>query len=289
LANEFVGPERRIFIREADRKYLESYLRGETSAAMRDRLISEGFPQDLLKRIDATNPGRVNTLEYMTPRFYGLADGELIKVGEYTLQTIPAPGHTPGNSMFLMEAQRIMFTGDHVLFDITPNITAWAGVEDALGDYLDSLRRTQDYPVELALPGHREPGRYLERIRQLLEHHKRRLAQCIAIVTEMPGLTAYGIASRMTWKIRADSWETFPPVQKRYAVGECLSHLDHLRKRKLITREMCRTPHGMFESETAPAPKGDADDACRGAGLYRYFADSGMGTVNSIRLKPGNS
>lgn len=29
-------------------------------------------------------------------------------------------------------------------------------------------------------------------------------------------------------KIRAKSWADFPEVQKWFAVGECMSHLDHL-------------------------------------------------------------
>ena len=40
----------------------------------------------------------------------------------------------------------------------------------------------------------------------------------------------------MTWKIRSRDWESFPPVQKWFAVGECLSHLDHLVFRGDIRR-----------------------------------------------------
>ena len=36
------------------------------------------------------------------------------------------------------------------------------------------------------------------------------------------------IASSMKWRIRADSWDTFPVGQKWFALGECLAHLDHL-------------------------------------------------------------
>ena len=32
-----------------------------------------------------------------------------------------------------------MFLGDHVLFDITPNITTWPDFEDPLGTYVHSL------------------------------------------------------------------------------------------------------------------------------------------------------
>jgi glyoxylase-like metal-dependent hydrolase (beta-lactamase superfamily II) len=165
LVNEFVGPERRIFISEGERQYLEKYLTGETSKALRDRLISEGFPKKLLKEATFS---KIKSLERLTPQFYGLSGGEILRVGAYNLCTVIVPGHTPSNSMFWIEEQRILFTGDHVLFDITPNITAWTGVEDALGNYLDSLRNALNYPAVLALPGHRKSGGYQERVRHLL-------------------------------------------------------------------------------------------------------------------------
>jgi glyoxylase-like metal-dependent hydrolase (beta-lactamase superfamily II) len=270
LANEFVGPERRIFISEGEKQYLGRILAGETSKPIHDRLASEGFPENLLKHIEATNLGRIKSLDRLTPQFRGLLDGEILRVGAYSLQTVVVPGHTPSNAMFWIEEQRILFTGDHVLFDITPNITTWTGVEDALGDYLDSLCKTLNYPADLALPGHRKPGNYQERVRRLLEHHEHRLAQSLSIVAETPGLTAYEIASRMTWEIRADSWETFPAIQKWFAVGECLSHLDYLRKRKRIVREMGLVSDGASGSETEAAFRRNASASQRG-GVYRYF------------------
>jgi hypothetical protein len=45
----------------------------------------------------------------------------------------------------------------------------------------------------------------------------------------------------MTWKISAKSWAEFPPGQKWFAIGEALSHLNYLRLRGKIRREMGRT------------------------------------------------
>ena len=129
-----------------------------------------------------------------------------------------------------------MFTGDHVLFGISPNITFSVGVEDSLGNYMDSLRKVRNYPVELALPGHRQTGNYAERIDKLLEHHEKRLREAVDVVTYHPGSTAYQIAGEMQWRIRAKNWREFPAVQKWYAVSECLAHLDHLRKYGAVER-----------------------------------------------------
>ena len=41
----------------------------------------------------------------------------------------------------------------------------------------------------------------------------------------------------MTWNIRSRSWDDFPLAQKWFAVGECIAHLDHLRRQGRLQRE----------------------------------------------------
>ena len=116
-----------------------------------------------------------------------------------------------------------------MLFDITPNITSWVGFSDALGAYLNSLKKIESCEAEVLLPGHRGvTGSLNTRIGQLKEHHQHRLAETLSFVEDRPGQTAYEIAGRMTWHIRCRSWEDFPEAQRTYAVGEALAHLDHL-------------------------------------------------------------
>lgn len=236
MADLFVGPGRQIYMSEVEITYKDLTLNGEYLKTQNERLVSEGFPRELQQHASGSDPGRTMAMPAKKDPFCGLKDGAVIEAGAYRLQMISVPGHTPGNSMFWMERQGIMFSGDHILFDITPNITSWAGVEDSLGHYLDSLKKVRRYPVRQTLPGHRKTGDYHARIDALLRHHDARLSETLKIVTETPGLSAYDIAGRMTWQIRARSWAEFPPVQKLFAVRECLSHLDYLRVRGKIRR-----------------------------------------------------
>ena len=71
----------------------------------------------------------------------------------------------------------------------------------------------------------------------LLEHHARRLDELTAILRARPGSTAYEAAAHMTWNIRSRSWDDFPLAQKWFAVGECIAHLDHLRRQGRLQRE----------------------------------------------------
>lgn len=237
LSRHFAGSRRHIYLSKTDLSVLESNLSGADFRARDIRYRHEGFPPDMLEKSQEGNP----TIQYMVTgideRFTGLDPGTKFRTGGYQLELLAMPGHSPGNLMFWCEAEQIMFTGDHILFDISPNITAWTHVEDSLGDYLDSLHAAKRYPVKTALPAHRKSGDYHQRIDALLEHHEKRLAETLAIVRAEPGLTAYEIAGRMQWKIRSRNWAEFPLVQKWFAVGECMAHLDYLRIRKKIVRD----------------------------------------------------
>ena len=238
MADLFAGPGRRIYMGRTDLARISGLLPVEEWLKMYTRFPLEGFSADLLREVFGSNPARTEAMPQRDPRLTPLDDGDVLTVGPYRLETLLVPGHTPGNCMFYLRSQRIMFTGDHILFDITPNITSWPGVPDSLGDYLASLRRVRDLPVDLALPGHRKTGGYRMRIDQLLAHHERRLAEALSIIRSEPGLCAYDIAGRMKWKIRAADWDSFPVVQKWFATGECFSHLDyHLARGAILCEE----------------------------------------------------
>ncbi len=246
LAPEAAG-ERTIYVSGVDRPSLDDLAARTAMRREGDvRFRAEGFPADLLDSLEGRNPARA-----MAPpvggRYESLADGDVLEAGGYRLECLLMPGHTPGQMCFWLADQGVLFTGDHVLFDITPNITAWVGRPDSLGDYLDSLEKIRAYDPRLCLPGHRKGGDLRTRVAELLDHHRRRLDEALAVVRAHPGGTAYELAGHMTWRIRASSWADFPVAQKWFAVGECMSHLDYLRLRGAVRRE--------------------ADGA-----LYRYFA-----------------
>ena len=201
------------------------------------RFLREGFPPEELKATRGTNPARNLGPQLDLPNYRMVEDGEVLTVGEYTLQVIAAPGHTPGQLCLWLEEAGILFTADHVLFDITPNITMWPHMPNALGRYLESLEKVRALPVRLALPGHRHTADLGERIQALFTHHRNRVGETLAILQREPGLTAYETASRMHWDIKAASWAEFPLNQKWFATGEALAHLEYLMEEGQVTRE----------------------------------------------------
>lgn len=201
-----------------------------------DHMQKLGFPEALLNDEETFSTSRAMASDVAFTGYTPLQNGDTFACGNYVLQAVSTPGHMPDHMCFYMDDQRILFTGDCVLFDITPNITAWWEMEDALGTYMDSLRRLDKLQVDLALPGHRTPGDFHGRIAELLLHHQHRLEEAYHVVRENPGATVYELSSRMSWKMRDNNWEAFPPYQKWFAVGEGHSHLQHLEKLGRIKR-----------------------------------------------------
>lgn len=229
LSDVFAGSDKRIYVSAIDRESLEKEdVRARFREGQDQRCREEGFPEEEMDALIFRNPARVSATPTGNQGYASLEDGDVLEIGGYRLKAVLTPGHTPGHMCFYLEDQGAMILGDHVLFDISPNITFWSTMNDALGTYLESLRRISAYDVSLPLPGHREPGDFRERIEKLLAHHERRLDQVRGIIAREPGLNGYEIASRMTWKIRCNSWEDFPVAQKWFAVGECLAHVDRL-------------------------------------------------------------
>ena len=236
LAADIVGEGRHIYISATDYKLLATNDVEEKLivVTLAERFRTAGMPDFIIDSMTEINPAiayspKTNAIQYTI-----VQDGETIRAGGYALRCIHTPGHTPGHMCLWDETNGTMFTGDHVLFDITPNITAWTFVDDSLDDYLKSLRAVIKYPVKTALPGHRKPGVFHKRIDGLLNHHQTRLDEVERLIREAPGSTAYDISGKMRWKIRASNWGDFPPTQKIFAVGECMSHLDYLLRRGKI-------------------------------------------------------
>ncbi len=202
------------------------------------RALCEGMPVDVMEEVFDNNPAVIYAARPFSTEW--LYDGDILSYGGYELECILTPGHTPGHICLYEKKTKTMFLGDHVLFDITPNIVNWEGVEDSLSDYFASLRKIMNYEVITALPSHRTTGNLTmkERIEQIIEHHKHRLDETEDIIRNVPNLSAYEIAGRMKWRIRAKNWEEFPPGQKWFAMGEALSHLDYLLNQGRIVRNV---------------------------------------------------
>lgn len=232
LAGLFAEAGSRVYLSRADGLLAAGAAEGG-AAFGKTYFRRAGMGEEELAAIAATHPGyRYAAREKID--FCGIGPEFAFEGEDRAFRAVMTPGHTPGHAC-LLSNDGIFLCGDHVLFDITPNIVEWDMLEDSLGAYLDSLEATLALPVKQAWPGHREPGNLPERVRELLDHHAHRLEEALGIVRDTPDLTACGVAGRLTWNIRARCWEELPPAQRWFAVGEALAHLKHLTVQGKIT------------------------------------------------------
>ena len=236
LAAELATQSSKIYISRADGELLTLSLTQGLGRVEEYR--SYGFSEKELENF-WENPSMKYRQESPFSFTY-VADGDVLTYGGRRLEVIFPPGHTPGHVCLYDRANKVMFLGDHVLFNITPNITTWPFFEDPLGHYVHSLMDISIYDVRLPLPAHRGVnGTMAERIGTIIEHHGARIREMLDILTERPGLTPYDLSGMMTWRVhgKTNSWADFPLNQKWFAVGETAAHLDYLLKRGRVRRE----------------------------------------------------
>ena len=236
LAAELATQSSKIYISRADGELLTLSLTQGLGRVEEYR--SYGFSEKELENF-WENPSMKYRQESPFSFTY-VADGDVLTYGGRRLEVIFTPGHTPGHVCLYDRANKVMFLGDHVLFNITPNITTWPFFEDPLGHYVHSLMDISIYDVRLPLPAHRGVnGTMAERIGTIIEHHGARIREMLDILTERPGLTPYDLSGMMTWRVhgKTNSWADFPLNQKWFAVGETAAHLDYLLKRGRVRRE----------------------------------------------------
>jgi len=161
-----------------------------------------------------------------------LNDGDVISAGDFNLQVIWTPGHSPGHVCFYEPERKILFAGDHVLSVITPNISLQPlARNNPLADFVNSLNKVKLLDISLALPAHEQliedlPGR----INEIIRHHEVRNQEILAAVKEEP-LTAFNISGHITWmpEFGGVHFDNLAVNDRRMAIMETLAHLEAMR------------------------------------------------------------
>ncbi len=224
-----------IYCSEADGKRINlAHIPGEWPKNLA-YVGSYGFPvqeyRDGLLQHPSQRYGPERAHDFRTVR-----EGDVLMAGEYSFVVVETPGHTPGHICLYEPDKKILVSGDHILEDITPNITMfYKGLVDPLGQYLQSLDKVDRMEIDLALPGHREVIKDVhKRIDELKRHYANRLQEVLTVLGD-GSMNAYQIAGGITWDLSCP-WDKFPLQQLWFATGEIISHLEHLRQQNKVRR-----------------------------------------------------
>lgn len=182
------------------------------------------------------HPAYINRAKKATACTF-LKEGDEISYGGYAFTVLDLRGHTMGQLGLYEKEHGFLFSGDHVLNKITPNINAWDFETDYLGNFIKNLKKVKALKINKLFSAHRAllDAPY-GRIDELLLHHENRLNNIREYLRKKPS-SAYECSSLLKWDFMGGYFPDFPDTQKWFASSEMLAHLQHL----LFTGEADRT------------------------------------------------
>jgi glyoxylase-like metal-dependent hydrolase (beta-lactamase superfamily II) len=152
-----------------------------------------------------------------------IIEGDETAVGGQRWRAIVGHGHAPEHLSLHSSSLNTVIAGDMLLSTISTNVSVWSidPEGDPLRLFLDSIARYRDLPEDvLVLPSHGKPFRGAhERVKQLEEHHRDRLAELLqALQNPRSAAELLGVLFRRP----LDAHQTF------FAMGEAIAHLHYL-------------------------------------------------------------
>jgi glyoxylase-like metal-dependent hydrolase (beta-lactamase superfamily II) len=155
------------------------------------------------------------------------ADGERLSIGGQRLIAIHTPGHASNCVCYLLEGERLLLTGDHVLEGVTPVILAPDGDMSA---YLSSVDKLESYDFERIAPGHGgviQDGK--KALAALRAHRMRREQKVLRALRAMGTATLDGLTPAVYDDVAVD--------RHNWARLTLEAHLIKLARDRLVTED----------------------------------------------------
>lgn len=218
----------RIVMHEKEARYLNEMIDAGKPAWFEPLHILGGTSPDQIAHIDQEFLAMRRKLKRIEPDI-PLAGGEVLPTAYGALEVIWTPGHSPGHVCLYARERKLLFAGDTILKDITPNI-AWLPGHDTLGEYLASLRMLSAYEIDQVLPSHGMPfAGHREWVVETTAHHEER---CELI---LKGAGAFKTAHELIPSVWSREFSHF---HYHFAIGEVLAHLVYLEATGRVERRM---------------------------------------------------
>lgn len=216
-----------------DARTLDDYP-DELAAVERDRqwAVRVGVPDQKLAETVMSAEAVVYTRDLARPTLL-LEHGDLLPLDGRTLRVVFTPGHTPGHICIVDEDSQLIFTGDHILPRITPNVGMTSYPDhDSLGEYYASLELMPEWDAFEVCPAHEYRFRGLsERAQALRGHHEDRSQEITDTLAADGELTVWQIAERISW---ARGWSSLDGLNLRAALFETAAHVTYLTRTGVI-------------------------------------------------------
>lgn len=220
---ELSGAE--VFLHEQE---IEKLILQNPAASERAGLLRQaGIPGDVVEQLAQWN--KENRSRFMTKldmnTVIPLKGRETFGFESGKLEVIFTPGHSPGHICLYDPERKFLFSGDHILANISPNpllelAPGGQGRSKSLLQYLDSLRKVTQKPLEMVYPGHGSPFSDYPEALDRFYHYFRQREEAVFQLVGQQGKTAYEVA-----------YELYPDMQGVdifLGVSKAMGHLDLL-------------------------------------------------------------
>jgi len=204
---------------------------------VRRYILVNGVPNDEVEVLSNSQRALSQVVKPADPAVQ-LDGAEDVAMGRHTMHIEWTPGHSPGHICLFEKKAGLLFAGDHILPELSPNIGLHPqSTPDPLHDYLEGLRRMAALEPERVLPAHGRPfATVAARVEALTRHHRRRLDQILEILDR---------EEKTGWQVALELWGPRENLyEKRLALQEGLAHLQALavdgRAAKSVTPESVR-------------------------------------------------
>ena len=200
-------------------------------------VVGHGFPADMIPGIRHAYKAIGNPSQWIRDA-RAVEDGARIDLGVFRISCIHTPGHTRGHMCLYEPRNRLLFSGDHILGDISPIIMCFSDEVNPLEQYLNSLKKTRSLDIKLVCPGHRGIiDDHRKAIDTIYSHHQKRLREVLGLLSHTPE-SAYNIAARMRWAVPDGDWHRLDDLQKWFATSEAVAHIRFLEDAGEVRRHI---------------------------------------------------
>jgi len=198
---------------------------------LKSMMLRNGVPEGLVNEAIRYIESAQSMGEPLEEAFF-LEDGDPIPFKSMNWKTIHCPGHAPGLICFHWPEKKILFTGDHILKEITPNpVINVQGNKPpfrypSLKEYLTSLEKIEELDLSLLLPAHGEEvhdGRGL--IQKIFTHHKERMDHVLFSLSKK---------EKTPFEIAMDLFPGVPPFEVFLGISEAVGHLEILKEKGIV-------------------------------------------------------
>jgi glyoxylase-like metal-dependent hydrolase (beta-lactamase superfamily II) len=226
---QITGAEVRIS--EVERNAALNASQKEQESSFTDNYRKYGVPTEIVNNLALNEKSFVDMVTPHPRVQQYLNEGDKVLLGHLEYEVLNAPGHSDGLVCFFNKEKSVLFSTDHILPRITPNISyLFYGETNPLDKYLQSLNEFKQLNAEIVIPSHGLPFEDAnKRIEQIISHHHERLATIIDFL-KVPR-NAFEVCLLLFG-------QNLNVHDMRFAIGEAISHLEYLHQKGECSKDL---------------------------------------------------